>query len=115
MRPPKSGDHVDAIVERVEHHGIILQIEGVLGKRGRGYMSNRDLGNAGNSDRKKTFGLGAKIRVKVTGTDRDGGLRCSIRALESEEERKAVKAYRKEASQQGFGTFADLLKAKLGE
>ena len=32
-----------------------------------------------------------------------------------DEERQAVKNYRREAAKQGFGTFGDLLRAKLGE
>jgi hypothetical protein len=31
-----------------------------------------------------------------------------------DEERQAVKNYRREAAKQGFGTFGDLLRAKLG-
>ena len=40
----KSGAHIDVIVDRVEHHGLFVQVAGVLGRRGRGYISNRDLG-----------------------------------------------------------------------
>lgn len=109
-RPPRQGDVITVVVERVEHHGVIVQVEGVLGKKGRGYISNRDLGS---EESKKSIQQGAKIEVKVVGVDRDGGLKCSIRAREIDEERKAVKDYRRESSKQGFGTLADLLREKL--
>ena len=35
--------------------------------------------------------------------------------MQVDEERQAVKDYRREASKQGFGTFGDLLRAKLGQ
>src|SRR5690606_92430 len=111
-RPPKQGDHITVVVDRTEHHGVHVQVEGVIGKRGRGYISNRDLGSG---DAKKSLVPGAKLDVKVVGVDRDGGLKCSIRAKEVDEERKAVKDYRRESSRQGFGTLADLLREKLGE
>lgn len=109
-RPPRQGDLITVLVERVEHHGVIVQVEGVIGKKGRGYISNRDLGT---EEGKKAVQQGAKIEVKVVGVDRDGGLKCSIRAKEIDEERKAVKDYRRESSKQGFGTLADLLREKL--
>lgn len=111
-RPPKQGDHITVVIERVEHHGVLVQVEGVLGKRGRGYISNRELGGG---EAKKNLVPGAKLDVKVVGVDRDGGLKCSVRAKEVDEERKAVKDYRRETSRQGFGTLADLLREKLGQ
>jgi hypothetical protein len=42
-----------------------------------------------------------------------GGMRGSVKALAVDEERKAIKDYRKAAAKQGFGTFGDLLRAKL--
>ncbi len=106
----KPGTHIHVVIDKVEHHGIQVHVKGVLGKRGRGYLPNRELGN--NASRKDLV-PGAEIEVKVVGTDRDGGLKVSIKGREFDEERKAVKEYRKEAAKQGFGTFGDLLKAKL--
>jgi small subunit ribosomal protein S1 len=114
-RSLKPGTQVTVVVERVEHHGVQVQVKGVLGRRGRGYISNRDLGNLEGSDRRKTLAVGTSIEVKIVGTDRDGGLRCSVRAKQVDEERRAVQDYRKEASRQGFGTFGDLLRAKLNK
>jgi len=44
---------------------------------------------------------------------RAGGLRCSVKALQVDDERAAVRDYRKAAATEGLGTFADLLRAKL--
>jgi len=108
----KRGAHIQVTVDRVEHHGIFVQVAGVLGKRGRGYLPNRELPE-GRGDKKKRFAPGTTHEVKIIGTDRDGGLRLSIKGREIDEERKAVREYRKEASKQGFGTFGDLLKQKI--
>ena len=111
-RKLKPGAHVDVVIERVEHHGLFVRVKGVIGKRGRGYLSRRDLGEADGT--KKRLGQGDELKVKITGTDRDGQLRCSVKHREFDEERKAVRDYRKEASKHGLGTFGDLLRAKLG-
>ena len=112
-RSLKQGAHVTVVVERVDRHGMKVQVQGVLGKRGRGFISSRDMGDA-TGDGRQAMAVGTVLDVKVTGTDRDGSLRCSIRGKEQDEERSAVQAYRKEAAQQGFGTFGDLLRAKIG-
>ncbi|MGB5266532.1 MAG: S1 RNA-binding domain-containing protein, partial [Polyangiales bacterium] len=112
-RSLKPGSVVSVIVKRVDHTGVQVQVEGMLGKRGRGFIRSRELQDT-NDDRKKGVSQGDVIEVKVIGTERDGSLRCSIRARLLDDERKAVREYRKESAQQGLGTFGDLLKAKLG-
>ena len=112
-RSLKPGSVVSVIVKRVDHTGVQVQVEGMLGKRGRGFIRSRELQDA-QDDRKKGVSQGDVIEVKVIGTERDGSLRCSIRARLLDDERKAVREYRKESAQQGLGTFGDLLKAKLG-
>jgi len=112
-RSLKPGTHVAVVVKRVEHSGAQVQVQGMLGKRGRGFIPNRELQDAGGENRKGPS-QGDVIEVKVIGTERDGTLRCSIRARLLDEERRAVKEYRKESAKQGLGTFGDLLKAKLG-
>lgn len=122
-RAPKPGQLVTVVVEKVEHHGLLVHVEGVAGRRGRGYIPNRELGDQGGGDRQggdrsrkqAPIGPGSKLEVKVVGTDRDGGLRCSVKAKLVDEERNAVREYKKEVSQKGFGTFGDLLRAKLGK
>lgn len=110
----KPGALVKVVVTRIENHGVLATIQGVLGKRGRAYIPNRELPVEGPS-RKKAYAPGTEHEVKIIGKDRDGQLKCSIKAKLNDEERRAVKEYRKEASKQGFGTFGDLLKAKLGD
>ena len=109
----KPGSYVNVVIDRVEHHGIFVQIKGLVGKRGRGYLPNRELPMSG--DKKRTFAPGSEHEVKIIGTERDGGFKVSVKGKLADEERKAVREYRKEASKQGFGTFGDLLKAKLGK
>ncbi|MDH3201951.1 MAG: S1 RNA-binding domain-containing protein [Myxococcales bacterium] len=111
-RSLKAGSHVSVVVKRVEHSGAQVQVDGVLGKRGRGFIPNRELQDI-RGERRKGPAQGDVIEVKVIGTERDGTLRCSIRARLLDEERRAVKEYRKESAKQGLGTFGDLLKAKL--
>ena len=72
------------------------------------------MGTPRGTDHRKKWPPGTEIDVLIIGTDRDGGLRCSRKRFLQEEERRAVREYKKEASKQGFGTFGDLLKAKLG-
>jgi small subunit ribosomal protein S1 len=108
------GSRIKVVVARVESRGLVVRVAGVVGKRARGYVPSIELGERA-GDLRKAFPIGAEIEVKVVGIDRDGGLRCSPKALAVDEERRAVKDYRREAAKQGFGTFGDLLRAKLGQ
>jgi len=113
---PKSlrqGETVKVKVEKVEPGGILVRVSGVLGRRGRGYLPGAETGKERGADLRKQFPVGTELEVKIVGEDRDGGLRCSLKALAVDEERKAIKDYRKAAAKQGFGTFGDLLRAKL--
>jgi small subunit ribosomal protein S1 len=114
-RAVRPGSRITVKVDRVEHRGIVVRVQGVLGRRARGFIPNREMGGDRGSDYRKSYPQGAEIEVKVIGVDRDGALRCSPKALRIDEERRAVKDYRREAAKQGFGTFGDLLKAKLDE
>jgi small subunit ribosomal protein S1 len=109
----KQGSLVAVVVKRVDHTGVQVQVDGMLGKRGRGFIHSRELQDVG-EDKRRAISQGDTIEVKVIGTERDGTLRCSIRARLQDDERKAVREYRKESASQGLGTFGDLLKAKLG-
>jgi small subunit ribosomal protein S1 len=109
----KQGSLVAVRVKRVDHTGVQVQVDGMLGKRGRGFIPSRELQDM-RDDKRQGVSQGDVIQVKVIGTERDGTLRCSIRARLLDDERKAVRDYRKESASQGLGTFGDLLKAKLG-
>ncbi len=110
-RSTKKGAYVTVVVERIERHGLLVQVKGLIGKRGRGYVPMRELPEQGET--KKRFSQGSEHEMKIIGTDRDGRLRLSVKGKLRDEERKAVREYRKEAASKGFGTFGDLLKAKL--
>lgn len=112
-RPPKHGGLTKVKVDRVEHHGVFVQVVGVVGKRGRGYIPNSEMGTERGTDHRKLFPVGKELDVKVIGADRDGGLKMSRKAFTNDEEKRAVQDYRREASKQGFGTFGDLLRQKL--
>jgi small subunit ribosomal protein S1 len=113
-RSLKPGSSITVLVERVDHGGVQVKVQGVLGRRGRGFIPNRELvGPEGSVDRRQLV-AGSPLEVKIIGVERDGGLKCSLRARQLDEERKAVQSYRREASKQGLGTFGDLLRAKLG-
>jgi small subunit ribosomal protein S1 len=110
----KPGSHIIVVVDKVEHHGVSVHVKGVIGRRGRGYLPNRELGTKAEGGARRELVQGAELKVRVMGTDRDGGLKVSVKGREFDEERNAVKEYRKESAKQGFGTFGDLLRAKLG-
>jgi small subunit ribosomal protein S1 len=110
----KPGNHVIVVVERVEQHGVLAQVKGVIGRRGRAYLPNRELSAEG-ADRKKAYAIGKELNVKIIGIDRDGALKCSVKGMLVDEERRAVRDYRKEAAKAGFGTFGDLLRAKISD
>jgi len=112
-RPPKPGAHLTVAVEKVEPMGLIVQIPGVFGRRGRGFIPNSEMGTERGTDHRKQFAPGTQIPVKAMGVDRDGGFRFSRKALLNEEEKRAVQDYKKEVARQGLGTFGDLLRKKL--
>ncbi|MFO0681113.1 MAG: S1 RNA-binding domain-containing protein [Sandaracinus sp.] len=109
----RPGAHLKVKVDRIESHGLYVQIEGVIGKRGRGFIPNSEMGTERGTDHRKKFPVGTEIDVKVVGIDRDGGWRCSRKGFAQDEERRAIQDYRREASQKGFGTFGDILAKKL--
>jgi len=111
----RPGSRITVKVERVEPQGLLVRVQGAVGRRARGYVPRSEMGESGSGDMRKRFPQGSSLEVKVVGIDRDGGIRCSPKALQVDDERKAIKDYRREAAQQGFGTFGDLLRAKLGE
>jgi small subunit ribosomal protein S1 len=114
-KPIRPGSSVKVRVDRVESAGLYVQIEGVIGRRGRGFIPNSEMMTERGTDHRKRFPPGMELDVKVIGADRDGGLRLSRKAHHQDEERRAVQDYRKEAASKGFGTFGDLLKKKLGK
>jgi small subunit ribosomal protein S1 len=115
-RPPKlkSGSHIKVVVTQVMPPGLHVRVENVIGKRGRGFIPNSEMGTPRGTDHRKKWPPGTEIDVKIIGTDRDGGLRCSRKRFLQDEERRAVREYKKEVSKKGLGTFGDILRQKLG-
>lgn len=110
----KQGGHVRVRVTQVGAAGLHVQVDNVVGRRGRGFIPNSEMGTPRGTDHRRQWPPGTEIDVLVIGTDRDGGLRCSRKRYLADEERRAVREYRKEVSKQGLGTFGDILKQKLG-
>jgi small subunit ribosomal protein S1 len=111
----RQGNNVKVKIERIEPRCVFGRVTGTVGRRGRVFIPSSETGTERGSDLRKAFPIGTEIEAKIIGTDRDGSLKCSIKAMQVDEERQAVKNYRREAAKQGFGTFGDLLRAKLGE
>ncbi len=111
----RQGNNVKIKIEKIEPRCVFGRVAGTIGKRGRAFIPNSETGTDRGTDLRKKFPPGSEIEAKIIGIDRDGSLKCSIKAMQVDEERQAVKNYRKEAAKQGFGTFGDLLRAKLGE
>ncbi len=109
----RSGSRVTVRVDSVDPRAVHVQVVGVFGKRGRGVIATRDMGSMSSGNLRKSLKAGTELEVKIVSVERDGTLKCSIKAREADEERQAVQAYRKEAAKQGLGTFGDLLRAKL--
>lgn len=114
-RQLKPGSQVEVRVTRTSREGAEVQVVGVVGKRGRGFISSREMGPSEGSSREKTWEPGNQVMVKVVRIDRDGALQCSRKGYLNDEEKRAVKDYRKEASKQSLGTLGDLLREKLGQ
>jgi small subunit ribosomal protein S1 len=111
----RQGNNVTVKIERIEPRCVFGRVTGTVGRRGRAFIPNSETGTERGTDLRKRFPIGSEIEAKIIGIDRDGSLKCSVKAMQVDEERQAVKNYRREAAKQGFGTFGDLLRAKLGE
>ena len=72
------------------------------------------MGTARGTDHRRQWPPGTEVDVTIIGTDRDGGLRCSRKRRLQDDERNAVREYRKESAKQGLGTFGAILRQKLG-
>jgi small subunit ribosomal protein S1 len=110
----KPGSLIRVRVTQVVSAGLHVQVDNIVGRRGRGFIPNVEMGTSRGTDHRKQWPPGTEIDVKIIGTDRDGGLRCSRKGFIVDEERRAVREYRKEVSKQGLGTFGDILRQKLG-
>jgi small subunit ribosomal protein S1 len=109
-----TGARVMVKVESIEHRGLAVRVIGAAGKRSRAFVPSNETGTERGTDLRKAFPRNTEFEVKILGVERDGSLKCSKKALAIDDERRAIKEYRREAASQGLGTFGDLLRAKLG-
>lgn len=109
-----NGARIMVKVESVEHRGLVVRVIGAAGKRARAFVPANETGTERGTDLRKLFPRNSELEVKILGVERDGSLKCSKKALAVDDERRAIKEYRREAASQGLGTFGDLLRAKLG-
>jgi small subunit ribosomal protein S1 len=106
-----------AEVVRGEAAGVIMRVLGVTGRQARGFLPANETGTQRGTDLRKAFKPGAILDVKVVDVDpRSGEPRLSIRAFNTDEERRAHREYRQKLkAEANFGTLGDLLRAKLGQ
>lgn len=112
---PVMGALVTATVEKHEHFGVFAQVAGTSGRAGRGLVPTQELGLARGADLRRELPVGTEIRAKVIDAT-EGRMRLSVRAAKEDAERAVYDSYRHEqAAKGGMGTFADLLRDKLGK
>lgn len=105
------GALVTGVVDRVEHYGVFLRLPGDdgRGRAPRGLLPREEIRNAP-EDLKRSFPVGAEVRVLVLPPDDQGRMRLSQRAVEEAQERQdAAPFMQKGKDSGGLGTFADLL------
>ena len=105
---------VNAVVTQVRDVGLNMRIVGATGRSARAFMPASQTGTGRGADLRKAFPIGKKVEAKIIDVDRRRGeARLSIRAMKSDDERRAYRDYKKKVkSKGGFGTFADLFNKK---
>ena len=103
---------LEVVVTQIHERGLGVRIVGATGRRARGFIPAAQSGAARGAELRKHFPLGTKLTAKVVDLDRRRGeARMSVRALKTDEEKRAYRDYRKKVQKEGsFGTFADLFK-----
>jgi ribosomal protein S1 len=104
----RSGQRVKVRVEGADERGVRLRVVGILGRRGRAFMRPGDTNTRRGTDLKATFPLGSEYEAKIVVNDREGGILCSLRALEQDEERQALREFNSRGGNEGLGTLGDL-------
>lgn len=107
------GAIVKGVVDKVETYGVVVQIQGVKGRGGRGVIPNAETATRPGTDLRKEFPAGKEVSAKVLEAS-DGRVRLSVKAALDDAERADFDAFRANAAgRAGMGTFGDLLKGKL--
>jgi small subunit ribosomal protein S1 len=113
MATPPVGAVLDVTVDRVEPFGVFVTWPG-----GRGLVPGIELGTPRGADLRRSHPPGTVFRAAVVDVRPDGKVRLSKVQAERAEERAEADAWQRtqvKPSGKGFGTFADLLKGKLGK
>jgi small subunit ribosomal protein S1 len=104
----KKGSVVTCTVTAVQDNGIEVSVNDV-----QGFIRKADLSKERSEQRPDRFAAGEKVDAKVTNVDRSGRkLTLSIKALEIEDEKKAMKEF---GSADSGATLGDILGAALKE
>ncbi len=105
---------VEVVKPEGNNAGLLVRVLGATGRASRGFLPAGHTGAPRGADLRKRFPTGTKLKVKVIDLDpRRGEPKVSVRALKEDEERTAVRDYKKSVQSKNFGTLGDLL-AKAG-
>ena len=109
----KVGDMVDAKVERVEAFGVFVSWDKPAA--GKGLVPNPELGTERGSDNKRTHPVGTQFKAQIIEIDERGRYRLSLTSAARAADRSDYEQYQRaqKPAGKGFGTFGDLLRAKL--
>lgn len=110
------GKKIKVEVAKIDKAGLVVRVLGATGRQARGFIPSGQTGTERGAELRKHFSVGAILEVLVFDIDsRRGEAKLSISRLAEDEERRAHKEYsQKVKAESNFGTFGDLLKAKLG-
>jgi small subunit ribosomal protein S1 len=110
--PPRTGDVVEATVDKIESFGVFVRFAG-----GRGLVPASETGTPRGADLRKAFKVGDSFQALVLAIDEQKRIRLSKSGAEEAAERKEAAEYLKSAAPKhggkGFGTLGDLLRQKL--
>ena len=110
--PPRAGDVVEAVVDKIESFGVFVRFAG-----GRGLVPASETGTPRGADLRKAFKPGDTFQALILAIDELHRIRLSKSGAQEAAERKEAAEYMKAAapktSGKGFGTLGDLLREKL--
>lgn len=125
------GTMVEGTVDRIESYGVFVTLDPLdttatnegapTAKPASALMPASESGTPRGADLRKAFPLGTKLSLLIIEVDERGRLKVSKTAREQAEERALVAQYNTGGGAKGggagtgLGTFADLLKGKLGK
>ena len=102
----KKGDVVKATITAIDDKGVSADVNGAAA-----YIKKADLSRDKAGQNPENFKEGDEVEAKITSVDKKTGkLNLSVKALEIEEEKKALEEY---SSSTGNSAFADALGAAL--